>query len=286
MRFVLMAIMLNGIARAGAELPGALAPRALVPSRMQAAVNETVELRIASLGPAEERAAPWPENEIAWFFSRSDGKQTNRDTLAASTPDGQRAVLSLPDAGVSMIGVQFKPQVLTLDDKQFAELRGRFAAQTDEKRSDRQPAPGAQQARVRVQSAAAALIRVKSGDASADEPSAIATSKSGQKAEIRPMFDPTRCKAEDELPVRVYADGDKAAGALVRAIQPDGKAVTSTSNPAGFATIAITAPGVWRIELQQLVPARGDPDADWVLYLGSLTFQTADAQPAGQGGTR
>jgi hypothetical protein len=100
------------------------------------------------------------------------------------------------------------------------------------------------------------------------------------------MFDPTRCRVGDELPVRVYADGDKAAGALVRAIGPDGKTIATTSNSSGFATIAISAAGVWRIELQQLTRPRDDADADWVLYCGSLTFETADAGTAQKKATR
>lgn len=279
-----LAISLAFSGRALAELPASLAPRALAPSPMRVAANETIELRIVAPGAPADRAQRWPEDEIAWFFHRADGKQANRDTLAPTTPGGDRAALTPADAGVSMIGLQFKPQAVTLNEKQLDELRQRLEHKSDDKNAA--PPAAAKGVRVRHQSCAAALIHVSSANASADEPSAIATSKSGLKAEIRPMLDPTRCKVGDELPVRVYADGDRAAGARVRAISPDGKEASSVTNPAGFATIAIAAAGTWRIEIQQLVPARDDPDAEWVLYSGSLTFEAADAVAPKQGGTR
>jgi hypothetical protein len=284
MRTSTFAILFAITGSALAELPASLSPRSLVASRMRVDANETVELRMATSGAAADRAARWPDDEIAWFFHRADGKQTNRDTLAPATPGSDRAPLTLTDAGVSMIGLQLRPQVVTVNEKQMDELRQRF----DQKSADKNaPVPaGAKGARVRHHSCATVLIHVDSADATSDESSAVATSKSGQKAEIRAMLDPTRRKTGDELPLRVYADGDKAAGARVRAISPGGKEVSSVTNPTGFVTIAITEAGTWRVEVQQLVPARDDPDAEWVLYSGSLTFETADAASPKQGGSR
>lgn len=282
MRFIAVGIVVALAGGASAELPSSLSPRALTPSRMRVSANESVELRIASPDAPAPRQTRWPESEIAWFFHRADGKQSNRDTLAPATPGGDHAPLALPDAGVSMIGVQFPPLVVTLNAEQFDDLQKRNREESD----DAPPAKPAVAARVRHQSCAAALILVSIPTGQSDEPSAVATSKSGQKAEIRAMLDPTRCKPGDELPVRVYADGDKAAGARVRAIGPDGKVTATTTNPSAFATIPITAAGSWRIEFQHLAVARDDPGADWVLYSGSLTFEAAAAAVTEQGGTR
>jgi uncharacterized GH25 family protein len=103
--------------------------------------------------------------------------------------------------------------------------------------------------------------------------SAIATSKSGLAAEIRPQFDPTAAPVGSDLPLTVYVDGDKCPGAKIQATSlSTGQTTTMTASPSGSAHFAVTDTGVWRVEFHHLqAPPSGG--AEWVLYSATLTFE-------------
>ncbi|MBI5865929.1 MAG: DUF4198 domain-containing protein [Planctomycetes bacterium] len=287
-RVLLCAIFLSSSLQA--EIPATFSPRALRPSRLSIAPGDAVELRVAAdSGAAAAEKQPWSAASITHFFRRSDGRQENRDTLAAAAPDADHASLTIADEGVTLLGATFEPVVATLTAAEFEQLQKRASPAPQQNAEDGRAAPPAppDKQRVRCRSAAAALIRATpSGQAS--ESSAVATSKSGQPAEIRMFLDPTRCTVGDTLPFKVYIDGDKAPGARLRVVAPDGKTEqTLATNPSGMADIAITSAGVWRIEFQTLVHADrpSEAGADWVLFCGSIMFETP-APAAKEGDSR
>ncbi len=265
----------------GGELPAELGGRHLAVSKHAARVGDAVEISVGSAGAGAGRAASgWPESEIKWIFERADGTQRNHDTLSAAGVAKDRASIPLRQTGVTMVGLDFKPRDVTLDEAQLGDLLKRFPEAPGEDNRDGSAAKIGR--RVRHESSATALIR----SVDSDEPSAIATSKSGQRAEIRPFMDPTLLKIGGDLPLKVYADGDKAVGARVRIVPPRGDAIEQVSNPSGMVTIAIDASGVWRLEMEQLVRAKHEPATDWVFYTSSLTFEVPAASGEKAGTTK
>lgn len=266
-----IALALGAACAPGAELPPEFAGRYVTVSTFRAGVGSSIDLSIQATRPAAGRAtSSWPEGEIKWIFERADGTQRNQDTLPAAGAAKDRASITLRQAGVTMVGLDFKPREFMLDEAQLGELLKRFPGAAGEKKIDGATKSGL---RVRHESSATTLIR----SLDSDESSAIATSKSGQRAEIRPFMDPTLMKVGGDLPVKVYADGDKAAGARVRVVPPGGDAIEHVSNPSGMVTISINASGVWRVEMEQLVLAKHEPAVDWIFYASSLTFEVPAA---------
>lgn len=273
----IIAVLLGVEMATAADLPIELSTRYVTASKHRAAVGDSVDLSVHTIASGANRVVSgWPENEIKWLFERADGSQRNHDTMAAVGAAKDHVAITLRQAGVTMVGVDFKPREITLDAGQLGELLKRFPSAAGEKDN----ADGAKLgSRVRHEGSATVLIR----SLNSAEPSAIATSKTGQRAEIRPFIDPTLLALGGDLPLKVYADGDKATGARVRIVPPQGEAIEQTSNPNGMVTISIHASGVWRIEMQQFVGAVHDSTTDWVFYSDSLTFEVpaADGEKAG-----
>lgn len=273
----LLAAVMGATTVVGGELPAELGGKYVAASKHLPRVGEALSISVGVAGTVAGRAAiNWPEREIKWVFERADGTQRNQDTLPAAGTAKDHASITLRQEGVTMIGLDFKPRDVTLNEAQLGELLKRFPDVSADRKSDAAAKPGT---RVRHESSATALIR----SVDSNEPSAIATSKSGQRAEIRPFLDPTLMKIGGDLPLKVYADGDKAAGARVRIVPPQGDPIEQLSNPSGMVTIAIGASGVWRVEMEQLILAKHEPEVDWVFYTSSLTFEVpaAGAEKAG-----
>lgn len=70
--------------------------------------------------------------------------------------------------------------------------------------------------------------------------------KLGSRIEILPLIDPTRLHVGNDLPIRVYLDGDKAAEAPVAAIGPDGKVREAVTDRVGSTHVRIDQSGRWR----------------------------------------
>lgn len=220
----------------------------------------------------------WPADNIRWLFVRAHGSQENRDTLEPQRAGGDTARIDLAHGGVQMIGIDFKPRIETVT---AAALRTFLEAHAPA--DALQPlagVPADQTFRVRRIESTKLLVRAANGEAA---PSEVATGKSGQKAEIRPLADPTCLPVGGDLPLRLYADGDKCGNVRMLATHVASGATREIAvNQSAFANLSISAAGVWRVEFCKAAPAGEDekPEADWVIWSASATFET----PAMEGG--
>lgn len=261
-------IALTGLSAASAAEIGvpALRPSAWTIA-LGAPVDLTFETRTIS-GGVDAARADWPSVER--LFIRGDGTQENRHDVQ---PDAKRQSLTLTpaDSGVTMIGTTLAPRLLTIsaDDARHLAVSSR-----GDDAAGRLAIPPGGDLRVRIRASAETLIRAStSGHAPA--PSAVATSKSGLAAELRPLMDPTLANEGSDFAFRAYVEGGKADGVIVRATLPDGTILQRTSDATGAVVFPVQKSGRWTVQFTDLRANPHDPVASWSLFLGSLTFETA-----------
>jgi hypothetical protein len=266
LRFSSSLLLLTFVAAASAA--DAARPRFIVPDRFAAAAHDAVRLSFRSPSDGKFEPIAWPV--VDRLFIRADGGQKNRHDVTPSQPDGDGLTLVLTTRGANLVGADIRDAVERIP---AAELRtlleragGKIAATI----------PDAGEIRVRFVRSAATLLRVSSGDAPR-EPSAVATSKTGQKAEIRPLMDPTTAAVGSDLPFRVYVDGSKVEGVKVRATIAEATAVERTTDAGGSLFFPVSAAGVWRLEFAHAKPLERDDAADWAVYVGTITFEVPPA---------
>ena len=122
--------------------------------------------------------------------------------------------------------------------------------------------------------------------------SAMMTSKSGSRIEIRPLLSPMLLRPGNSFPVRLYFDGGAAQDAIVQAIGPDEQVVQARSDSVGIATLEIPSAGEWTVRFQQnaasVVPAKArkpgkDPGQEFIAEL-IFDVQPLDFWTAEEGG--
>jgi hypothetical protein len=74
--------------------------------------------------------------------------------------------------------------------------------------------------------------------------------RAGTRDEVRLLANPATARPGSDLPVRLYADGRKAAGVEVVAEGPGGLRSVTVSDAEGFAVIALPAAGPWRVHFR------------------------------------
>jgi hypothetical protein len=254
--------------------------RFLTPDSFDSKVGSIVRLTLVQESGPEQGGivpAPWP-NAIDRFFIRVAGIQDNRTTLPAeAVGDGPAvAVLPLTEPGVTMVVLDWKPELIEVDPASFrAFLSSRVNGAAAERVPDGRPV------RVRHVASAKALLRVAAKGPQPPD-AATATSKSGQAVEIRAVFDPTVTPVGADLPVRVYIRGDSESGALVRVEHvAGGHSARFITNAKGMGDFRVTADGPWRMAFQTARKLTEDPDADWEVCSGTLTFSSPGAEKAG-----
>jgi len=243
----------------------------LPPSRFIVAQGETVTVHF-DVGEAKTaRPAIWPADRVEWLFVRGGPTQTNRHEVHADHAQRGAVDVKIEHPGVTLVGVDQRPVVLNLTgDEWRAFLRANVAETSNA--AARLP-EGSHPVRVRHVVSTKTLIRAARADGQVNS-SPIATGKSGQAVEIRPLFDPTAIRPGSDLPMRLYVDGDKCVGAQGRATHvASGHAVTFVTDREGSAFFRVTEPGLWRVEFHQATPRPGDTAADWNLYTATLTFE-------------
>src|SRR5262245_17414888 len=109
----------------------ALRPLYLVPDQYHTAAAAPLRLRVESAAANAPRA--WPTQELRWFFMRGLGTQENRDTIEPSQPGGDHAEAKLGGAGVTMLGIDFKPTVATVDRAAWKEYADKHGSEADRK---------------------------------------------------------------------------------------------------------------------------------------------------------
>jgi len=167
---------------------------------------------------------------------------------------------------VAVFGVDLGEQVVDLEVGEFGLLCGRAGVEWE---------PAARQARVRVRRIEGSKVLVRAVGQAEVVSGPSATTKRGERAEIRPLFDPTALLAPSVFPVRVYFDGDSAQGCDVLATHVATGAVQRvTADDMGIANLELHEGGAWRVEYHR-VRAAGDEDQEalWVVYSATLSFE-------------
>ena len=117
-----------------------------------------------------------------------------------------------------------------------------------------------------------AKIAIRNGNGSG----AHLTRPLGMSAEFVPTTDPTSVRAGESLTVRLLAEGQPVAGAVVTALS-EGISVKDQTDADGLATLRIEREGAWLIKTVHMVrwPATASLEADWASYWVTLAFHTA-----------
>ncbi len=261
------------VAAAGPAWAGPLTVSFLTPSKHSAIVGESLTLRFDAGAARDARPVPWPSGEVKWLFIRGGGEQENRHDVRPQRAQDNFVSLRIVHPDVTLVGLDHT----TVREATGAELRA-FLDQNvalDSTVGGVQGLTADRKLRVRHIAVAKTLIRVPAEDGQV-LPSAIATSKSGLAAEIRPHFDPTAALIGSDLPLTVYVDGDKRPDAKIQATNvTTGQTTTMIADPSGSGHFRVTDPGVWRVEFHYAQPLQNDPAADWVIYSATLTFEVA-----------
>ncbi len=241
--------------------------RWIEPSAYRAAVGEDVLLHVQTRSPQGAASAAWPGDSVRWFFVRAQGTQDNRDAAAPAGGDtGLRLKLEQP--GVTLVGLDLRPFDLRLTAAELREAvtRLRAAERPDELLARAGDHPQ------RVSHIACMKTLLRSADRRGM--SQVATSKTGQRAEIRLLIDATAIEVGSDLPVRLYAGDGKAADAVATAIHDaSGTREEFSVDREGIGHFALTHSGAWRIEFHDLQPAAQPAADEWTLYSATLTFE-------------
>jgi hypothetical protein len=182
----------------------------------QASAGAAPTVRVA-LSP--EIASSWREANVGFLAVRSAEVQQRLDASAA----GVELEVPLPRAGCALF---------------FADLGGpEDRGKADSWRRSRRSVKA-----VLCEADADLVARRRSG--------ALLMARAGTRDEIRLLANPATSRPGSDLPLRLYADGRKAAGVEVVAEGPGGIRQVTTSDGAGFAVVALPVAGPWRIHFR------------------------------------
>ncbi len=218
-----------------------------------------------------EGALAWPEGLLRHVLVRTLGEQTNADSIPAS--DGVMADVPSESTGVVMAGVMLAPATVRPDGNDLARLEAASA-------------PVRAGTNVTLVRCAKVLARLDD-EQTRGRRSPIATSKTGQPAEIRPLMDPTVAAVGSDVPLRVYAGLSARGGAALRARLVKGAGEdaaagdsdqTLVADGSGIAIFHVTRPGVWVIEYETVMevqPVVHEPGEAGVMtwYQVTLSFE-------------
>ncbi|MBM4135986.1 MAG: DUF4198 domain-containing protein [Nitrospira sp.] len=97
-----------------------------------------------------------------------------------------------------------------------------------------------------------------------------ASKPAGMKFEIMPLKNPHALKLEDLLPIKVLFDGRPVEGA---SIEINNNKETVKTNKEGIANMKVSEKGKQFIVAKKRIPAKGDPNADYLSFTTVLTFE-------------
>jgi hypothetical protein len=204
----------------------------VAPTAVQSGTGEPSVVRLeldAGLGDS------WREVNVGRVVVRSGSGQ--RRVPAGSLPAGRVLELTAPAGQCSLVLADLGPA----SERGLPDSWSRVTRAAQVVSCPAAGSPGAFGARV----AAAGLL----------------TAKTGSRIEIRPLVNPATVRPGSDLPVRLYFEGDAAAGVRVSAVGPDGLRRDAFSDAAGIAVLRIPAAGRWTLELHRrsapLAPAAG-----------------------------
>ncbi len=263
------------LAAAGAALADVPKTTFLKPDKHVAAVGDTVQLHFVDGAARTARPVPWPGERIEWMFVRGGPEATNKEKVQPARKGDNFVPVTIKHPGVTLVGIDERPEVREMTN---AELRA-FVKRNVATRGHTPDVPNNdEQVRVRHVRSSKTLIRVPDEEGR-DLPSAIATSKSGQRSEFRAIFDPTLVAVGSDLPVWFYVDGSKRPDVKVQATHVQtGKTLTFDTDPKGSGHFRVSALGTWRVQAHHLQKAENDPDADWTLHTATLSFEVTQEE--------
>ena len=246
----------------------------LIPSTLRTTPGSSVEVRLATgeAFPSSEAAAS-PDRVALFTLRQRSGSQPVAGYRADGTFLAARVTPSEP--GHAVVIAALKPRAFVLEPKIFNQyLEEEHLALVLEARATRNQtnSPG----RERYEKIAKTILCVGSVSDS------LHTQPNNLWLEIIPERDPCSLRAGDFLPVQVLFQGQPLAGAHVAAgcsgITGHKYPVWVRTDAAGRATILLDRPGLWFARVLHMVPAAGDPEADWRSAFSTLTFEVAPAQ--------
>lgn len=244
----------------------------LSPSNHFARPGETVRVRMTTgASGAALRPADWPKDGVPYFFIRGGATQENKHDVRPAAGESDVAVKAV-EPGVTMIGAQLAPVIETYaaaDLKKLAE-----SAWNDDAAKSLAPLAANQKLRIRRTQTAVALIRVANADGGVAAVAPAGLSKAGLPVEIRPLIDGTAMAPGADVAFRVYIDGGKVDGAMLRVTSPAGAASKVPADESGAAHFRITDAGVWKVEFNHAAVLTDDPAADWSLHTATLLFES------------
>ncbi len=248
----------------------------LIPSTLRTTPGSTVEVRLATSEafPTSEAAAS-PDRVALFTLRQASGTQPVAGYRADGTFLSARVTPAEP--GHAVVIAALKPRAFVLEPKIFNQyLQEEQLGLVLEARAIRNQtdSPG----RERYEKIAKAILCV---GATSDS---LHTQPNNLWLEIMPERDPCALRAGDSLPLRVLFQGQPLAGVYVAAGYPG---VTGHKYPVwmrtdaqGRASVPLDRPGLWFARVLHMVPASGDPEADWRSAFSTLTFEVAPAPPA------
>jgi len=256
--------------------------------------SEALELRFVRERSGHVQAQVWPAQELGWLFVREEGAQRNYDALAPSPEDARLVRVERGTQGVALVGWDLPARV---EASTGGEVRAFLA-----ERGFQLALPTGLEALLAEQAIAvqrieslALLARATRMD-SAPEPSAVATSKTGQRMELRAILDPSFAAAGSEFCFRLYlpAGGAGAGDALLwaRAVHlPSGEVRAVEVLPDRSLRTKLDRPGPWMLEAHRLRPLEAGgpgttPGAEVELASSTLVFDVRAVPEAGKGDGR
>jgi hypothetical protein len=258
------------LAAAAAAWAGPLTTSFLTPSTYSVALGQSLTVHWDAGTALAAQPIAWPSGEVNLLFIRGGTEQENRHDVKPERSQDNFVAVTIGQPGVTLIGAE-RPVVREVTGSDLRAFLMQNVA-TDKIAADVARLEADRKYRVRDITSAKTLVRAATAEP--EVPSAIATSKTGLKGEIRPQFDPTMAPVGSDLPLTVYIDGDKCPGAKVQVTAvASGKTTTLIADHSGSVHFPVTDLGVWRLEFHYAEPLAHDPAADWTVNTATLTFE-------------
>jgi len=229
---------------------------------------------------------PWPAQEIGWMFVRAEGTQHNYDVLAPLAEDATRLRLEREGPGPLLVGWDLPPRV---EHVHPVDLRVFLAQRWNQESMPRALEVLAGNERIPVlRLESLALLARPADGATPAEPSAIATSKSGQRMELRALFDPSFQQAGSVFAFKLYLPEGGAENIAVRAVHLASREAQAIERlPDGSLRAKLAQAGPWMLEASRLRALDGAAGAALELASSTLVFVVRPSAPrAKEGGGR
>ena len=268
---------------------GAQSLHHLMAERYEAAAGQRLRIHFERETNQELTRGAWPER-IHWTFVRAGGGQRNLTDLSPAEPGQDFVELDLTLPGITLIGTDAAPRIEEVSGHALAAFLGaRIPA--DRLPVDWREGLGDEPVRLRRLESNKLLLRVVGPEGWLPN-SATAQSKSGQRAEIRPLADPTSARLKSDLPLRIYLPDPRNQGKqgtrVIAHHLESGRSQSFLTDREGTGFFTVSVGGLWTVEAHHARPLGPKEEADWELVSTMLTFEAPhwDPRDAEQGKER